>query len=241
MNPEEAREARLEWRRARAAKVREDRIISVYLKEKHPGIYNDAASFYNELNRKYPNKYDLRKVKEFKALLTGNPPEPQGKRREKTFPNIPVQSTITDNLELRIPLLSVQSTVQSPPATPVQSPVQSPPATPVQSPPTTPVQSPVQSPPATPVQLPPTTPVQSPVQSPPATPVQLPPTTPVQLPVQLPPPAIEKEDLVHITALDDDMLNKIVCDLQNDPFIHDFFQDMDIDELSPLEAELLLW
>ena len=203
------KQSRLNWRRAQAARVREDRIITAYLKAKHPGIYNDAASFYNELNQKYPNKHDLRKVKEFKELLTWNPLEPQGEHMEKRFPNIPVQPTFTDRFQLRIPLLQVQSTVQLPP---VEDNV---PATQVQST----------------VQLPP---VEDNV---PVTPVQLPQATPVQSP----PPAIEKEDLVHITEMGDDMLNKIVCDLQNDPFIHDFFDNMEINELSPLEAELLLW
>ena len=213
-----SKELRQEWRRAQAAKVREERIITAYVKAKHPEIYNNAAVFYNKLNEKYPKKYDLRKVKEFKTLLSDNSPKPQ-KYQEKTFPSITVnaQPTFTDCIQLRIPLLPVEDIV--PAAT-----------TPVQSPPvataTTPV-LPVQSPPVATA----TTPV-LPVQSPPV-------ATTTPEPAQF--CTIEKEDLVHFAGIDDDVINQIVADLQNDPFIHTFFEDMEIEELSPLEAELLMW
>ena len=186
-----SKQLRQEWRRAQAAKVREERIITAYVKANHPEIYNNAAVFYNKLNEKYPKKHDLRKVKDFKTLLSDNSPKPQ-KYQEKTFPSITVnaQPTFTDCIQLRIPLLSVEDIV---PAA------------------TTPV-LPVQSPPV-------------------AT------TTPE--PAQF--CTIEKEDLVHFAEIDDDAINQIVADLQNDPFIHTFFEDMEIDELSPLEAELLMW
>ena len=236
-----SKELRQEWRRSQAAKVREERIITAYVKEKHPEIYSKAAELYNKLNQKYPKKYDLRKVKEFKTLILGIPPEQQ-KYQEKHFPNITVnvQPTFTDCLQLRIPLLSP---VQLPPVSPVQpspvSPVQLPPVSPVQPPPV----SPVQPSPVSPVQLPPV----SPVQPPPVSPVQLPSVSPVQQPPVSPVPepalfcTIEKEGLIHIPEIDDDVINKIVADLQNDPFIHDFFEDMEIEELTPLESELLLW
>ena len=198
-----SKELRQEWRRDQAAKVREERIITAYVKAKHPEIYSNAAVFYNKLNQKYPKKYDLRKVKEFKTLLSGNAPNPR-KYQEKTFPNITVnaQPTFMDCLQLRIPLLPVEDTVPTA---------------------TTPVLS-VQSPPAT-------TPV-SPVQSPPV-------ATTTPEPAQF--CTIEKEDLVRFAEIDDDVINQVVADLQNDPFIHTFFEDMEIEEPSPLEVELSTW
>ena len=114
MNP---KELRLVWRRAQAAKMREERVITAYVEANHPEIYTSAAVFYNKLNKQYPKKPDLRKTKEFKAMLSGNNTPTTGNYQEKAFPNITVnvQPTFVDNLQLRIPLLSPQATsVQSP-------------------------------------------------------------------------------------------------------------------------------
>ena len=69
MNP---KESRLIWRRAQAARAREERIITGYIKAKHPEIYGEATDFYNQLNKRYPHKCDLRKVPEFRALSLNN-------------------------------------------------------------------------------------------------------------------------------------------------------------------------
>ena len=47
-----------------------------YIYYKYFNIYQEAAQFYNEVNHKYPKKYDLRRTDEFKAwkmAVTGQP------------------------------------------------------------------------------------------------------------------------------------------------------------------------
>ena len=107
-----AKESRNLWRRAQAAKTREERTITAYIKSKHPELYHEAATFYNELNEKYPNKSDLRKVPEFHTLMSRVPVQtPIPKYWKKEYPDIninvgsPLNKKFKDNLELRIPLL----------------------------------------------------------------------------------------------------------------------------------------
>ena len=45
--------------------------ICDYIEEKHPEIYEEAVAFYNYVNSLYPQKKDLRKTDEFKALKLG--------------------------------------------------------------------------------------------------------------------------------------------------------------------------
>ena len=63
------------WRRAEAVRIREQRIISGYAEIKYPDIYKEAAGFYNLLNKKYPSKNDLRKTNEFELLKMDMPGE----------------------------------------------------------------------------------------------------------------------------------------------------------------------
>ena len=53
-------------RRDRRSKVRQDQLVADYIYCKYYEIYCEAAQFYNELNQKYPTKYDLRKSAEYK-------------------------------------------------------------------------------------------------------------------------------------------------------------------------------
>ena len=186
-----AKEERLMWRRAQAAKVREERTITAYIQAKHPEIYSKAATFYNQLNKRYPNKSDLRKVKEFQALLSANPVQPS-KYHKKEYPNITVNvgPVFTDSLQLRIPLLSAEDTLAAT-----------------------------------------TTPIQSPEIT----------TTPEPAQFCVIEEATAMSDPVQFGEMDDDIINKIVADLQKDPDIQNIFDDMDLEEVTPLEAELLLW
>ena len=59
------------WRRIEANKVREQRIITGYVSLKHPEVYKEAVEFYELLNEKYPGKKDLRKTNEYEWLKTG--------------------------------------------------------------------------------------------------------------------------------------------------------------------------
>ena len=45
--------------------------INEYIKEKHRETYEEAVTFYNYVNELYPQKGDLRKTEEFKAMRNG--------------------------------------------------------------------------------------------------------------------------------------------------------------------------
>ena len=110
-----------EWRKAQTAKVREERVITGYIEIKYPKIYDEAAGFYNMLNKKYPNKCDLRKTNDYhvwKTSIMGETLKQPNSR--KSYPNIkksvyvdvensfkPQNSvkSYKDNLELKIPLM----------------------------------------------------------------------------------------------------------------------------------------
>ena len=113
-------ELRRKSRRVEAARIRQNRIITEYVRVKHPVAYSEAVIVYNQLNENYPKKPDLRKTKEFQRILSGESMPPTV-YRQKCYPNI------TDNMQLRIPLLKVQSpVVQSPVEVSLQAQVQSP-------------------------------------------------------------------------------------------------------------------
>ena len=67
-----------------------------YIQIKHPEIYNEACNFFTAINSKYPEKYDLRKTKEFLSF--------------KQSPELVKNMTSTE-LEplLEIPLISMHS------------------------------------------------------------------------------------------------------------------------------------
>ena len=89
------------WRREAAAKGREERFITEYVRATQPALYVEAIEFHNKLRMKYPNKMDLRRVAEVSQL-----------KPKKTCP------PVKDNLELRIPLLtSPQYTTSTVPST----------------------------------------------------------------------------------------------------------------------------
>ena len=92
---------RLAWRREAAAKGREERFITEYVRATQPVLYAEAIEFHNKLRKKYPNKMDLRRVPEVSQL-----------KPKKTCPSV------KDNLELRIPLLTLpQHTTSTVPST----------------------------------------------------------------------------------------------------------------------------
>ena len=53
-------------RRERISKARQALLMNEYIQIKHFEIYREAAEYYNELNKKYPTKRDLRKCYEFR-------------------------------------------------------------------------------------------------------------------------------------------------------------------------------
>ena len=58
---------RKEQRRQNRTKIRQALLVNDYIYPKYFNVYQEAAQFYNEVNHKYPTKYDLRRTDEFKA------------------------------------------------------------------------------------------------------------------------------------------------------------------------------
>ena len=100
-------------RRAEAERVREERIVSGYIKYKHPEMFQQAMEFYQYLDKLYPQKKDLRRTNEYQMIKDSNsrkirkyycqkasvPGETPHEITDKT------PHEITDNLVLRIPLM----------------------------------------------------------------------------------------------------------------------------------------
>ena len=78
-----------ELRRGYRNKTRQDLLISEYVQLKYYNIYSEAAEFYNQINRNYPTKYDLRKTYEFRkwrASITGETVKEPKKRAVSSRP-----------------------------------------------------------------------------------------------------------------------------------------------------------
>ena len=73
-----------ENRRKKTAKAREDKVVIGYVKTKYPKVYQEAYNYAQELDRANPNKLDLTKTSQFRAML-----------------KVP----FTDNMELKIELM----------------------------------------------------------------------------------------------------------------------------------------
>ena len=93
------------WRREETQRVREERIITGYIKYRHPEIYSEGKDFFNQLNELYPKKKDLRRTNEFEWLKLGT-----DKKLKKFYPrqrkNQKKKNKINDNMVLHIPLLA---------------------------------------------------------------------------------------------------------------------------------------
>ena len=147
-----------EKRREKTSEARQALLISEYVYNKHFNVYQEAARYYNELNKMYPTRPDLRKCDEFRAfkMATKGGPIRIRKYGKTCYANIPVEIQ-----PVEIPVQTVEIPVQ-----PVEIPVQTV-EIPVQ-----PVEIPVQT-----VEIP-VQPVEIPVQT-----VEIP-VQPVELPVQ---------------------------------------------------------
>ena len=81
MSSPEKRQRKNKLRRQQRDEIRQALLIYEYVKVKQPEAYEDAAKFYNYLNKFYPCKKDLRKTDEFKAIKMGfTSVEKNGKR-----------------------------------------------------------------------------------------------------------------------------------------------------------------
>ena len=87
-----------EQRRNNRSKVRQAVFISEYVFCKYFNIYQEAAQLFNEINRIYPKKPDLRRTTEFKNWkreLQGLPKIPERQRRNPT--SYPIYQAISFN------------------------------------------------------------------------------------------------------------------------------------------------
>ena len=214
------------WRREEAARVREQRIIVGYVELKHPEVYKEAAGFYNLLNVKYPTKNDLRKTNEYEWLKTDMPNEITKKYyKRKQFPNIKKANVdvklhnpttnCSDNMQLVIPLMECPVT-------------------------TTAQEAPNES----------AAPGETTNEQPQIELMECTITTTAQ---EAPNESVAPVEMVSDTTnsfiptvneeIPDSVLEEIMEGLRQDPFLQDFFEDIDIefDETSPLEKELETW
>ena len=157
-------------RRTHRSKARQSVFISEYIQFKYFDMYAEAASFYNALNTTYPNKYDLRKTKEYREWKTAINGETVKGRKLPIPEYLNIENVET--MSPRSPTESETTPPQSPtePETiPPQSPTEAetiPPQSPTEAE-TIPPQSPTEAetiPPQSPTEAE-TTPPQSPTES----------------------------------------------------------------------------
>ena len=241
------------WRREEASRVREQRIIAGYVELKHPEVYKEAAGFYNLLNAKYPTKNDLRKTNEYEWLKTDMPDEITKKYyKRKQYPNIKKANVAvklhnpttncSDNMQLVIPLMEcpVTTTAQEAPnesAAPGETTNEQPQIELMECTITTTAQeAPNES--AAPGE---TTNEQPQIELMECTIT----TTAQEVPNESVAPVETTNSFIPTVneEIPDSVLEEIMEGLRQDPFLQDFFEDIDIefDEISPLERELETW
>ena len=243
-------------RQQEASQVRVDRVVTGYFHHKHPEIYEKAMELYTELNTLYPQKKDLRRTYEYQNFVTGSTTNKY--RYSRRSHNSGNTRNITDNMVLQIPLMANPEThvpdiptvpdvptVTAVPDVPAVTPV--PDVPPVTAVPDVPAVTAVPDVPA--VTAVPDVPAVTAVPDiPPVTAVpDVPAVTAVpDIPavtavpdVPLVPVDISMAECT-IPPLSDEIINDIVYRLRQDPDIDTFFEDMDIQDLTPLESELSL-
>ena len=90
-------------------KAKQDRFISAYVKTKDPRLFMEAKDYYKQLDSIYPHKRDLCKTVEFLHMSTGVSSFSQyyyKRKQEKQDKEKQDKEKITDNMVLRIPLMS---------------------------------------------------------------------------------------------------------------------------------------
>ena len=96
-----------ERRRQRVFEVRKDAVMMEYIRVKHNVIYNEAVGFYEDLNRKHPDKKDLRKTCEFRIFMANEKPMADPPTPKPLKLRFGERGIIKDDfMELGIPLIS---------------------------------------------------------------------------------------------------------------------------------------
>ena len=115
------------YRREETQRVRVDRIISGYVKYRHPDVFNEAKEYYEWLNTRYPEKKDLRRCNEFEMLKHGtdSPVRKYYMKNKKPHATVSQKSNPADTMVLQIPLMTegdiANKTIQTDEITVVES------------------------------------------------------------------------------------------------------------------------
>ena len=214
----EARKAPVNYsRQAEIPRVRERRVICGYVELKYPEIYKEAFKFYEFLNVKHPGKKDLRKTKDFQMLKIPGQTIKKYYTQEEKGPNIEVSNK--KDMELIIPLMKLPVSTQEIGSSSDVSTQE--------------------------IEVSSEIPAQEIVVSSEVS------TQEIEVSSEIPAQEIvvssevstqEIESLGHIP---DEIIEEIMATLREDPDLHALFNDIDIDidmeEQSPLETELMCW
>ena len=120
------------WRKQEAERVRRNRVTQGYIEKKYPEIYQESLEFYEFLNKKYPDKKDLRRTNEYEWIKTGISGETSKKfysRRKTMTTTTTTTTTLEDRMELVIPLMRKDSAGSSQPPADDQPPADEQPRT----------------------------------------------------------------------------------------------------------------
>ena len=233
-----------EQRRANKSKARQALFIAEYFQTKYFELYNEAATFFNALNKMYPTKYDVRKAPEFRQWKSCINGEIRKSRKRTTYLNIEVDETMPqtpDESESLPPQTPQTPAESSPPQSPAESSPPQTPQSPVESsPPQPPAES---SPPQTPQTPAESSPPQSPAESsPPQSPVEYSDTMELRIPLlnyrvpqkSLPTVITETIEITQETeeplTLDDipaEKIEEIINQLRQDPDLRNIFTDIE--------------
>ena len=205
------------WRRLESARVRENRIITGYIQHMHPEVYREAADFYGELNELYPNKKDLRKTNEYEWIKTGSGTKQKKfyTRRKQYQKKKKDSHRITDNMRLCIPLMNRVETATETPETATGTVETAETAT--ETPETT---------------------TETPTET-----VETATETPIDMSMDEEIHVVIEPAEFTFPVVSDEMLEDVIKGLREDPDLDQIFDELDIEfeEESPLERELLYW
>ena len=189
-----------ENRREEARRVRIERIISGRVKLCYPEIYAESYKFYQHLDSLHPQKKDLRKTPEFRAL----------KRRP---PKIVKTTQPIDNMVLKIPLMVEKTTTETSNPTPLTVVETSDPT------PSTVVET----------SKPTTLTVVETSDPTPSTVVETSDPTPSTVVETSDPTPLTVVGMSDLPLIDENLLQEVINELRMDPYIQDIFDDMDLD------------
>ena len=225
------------WRRLEINRVKERRVICGYVEFKYPEIYKEAFEFYEFLNVKHPGKKDLRKTNEYEMLKSGVPTQTV-KKYYKRKENKRKGNKKDMDLELIIPLLKLPTLTQENESSSDVSTQQ------IEFSSEIPTQEiPIQE-----IEFSSEIPTQEieisseiPTQEIPIQEIEV--SSDVSTQENEFSSEVSTQEIEPLGHIRDEMIEEIMTSLREDPDLHALFDDIDIDieEQSPLETELMYW